>query len=151
MRSFSGPRVTSEYLKSFRGQLNRYMWRMTHGRMCCAFRMEPKSKNAMTTEEKVEFQRALLDQMRAGGKRSFRSRIAADLTITPARRNPPYIHTATKNILDLCRQPLACSGIRRKALAYEDDKQIAYLSVKYNLGDSEPGIAASFWTLTPHV
>ena len=140
--------TTSEYLESFRDQLNRYMWRTTRGRMCYTFRMEPKSKRAMTTREKVEFQRALLDQMRTRRRRSYRGKIAAELTIAPAKQNPPYIHTATKNLLDLCRQPLTESGIRRKALAYEDDRQIAYLSVKYRLDDrTEPRITASFYPL----
>jgi len=49
-----------------------------------------------------------------------------------------------KKLLDIFEKPLPESGIRRKGLIYQNDNQIAYLSVRYHLGSDEKGIRAKF-------
>lgn len=126
------------------GQYGRYKWRQRHHWSHYLFNMEPKSKKAMKKPEKVLFQQEILKQMKELHRTAYRSKIVAEFDIMPTSQNPPHIHTAMKNILDLFSKPLPESGIRRKGLVYQDDKQIAYLSVNYHLGNAIPLISASF-------
>ena len=135
----------NEYLETGRGQYGRHLWRFKKGFSYYYFDLEPKSKKAMTKNQKVEFQRRLLDQIKKHSKRSYRDKIIAEFVINPSSNNPPHIHTAMKNILDLFGKPLHGSGIKRKGLVYNDDKQIIYLISRYNLDNIEAGITAFFY------
>lgn len=133
-----------DYLRTLQGQWGRYYWRKMHSRSLYPFDIEPKSKKAMKTDEKTAFQQKILKQMKSLGKRAYRGQIVAELSISSTSENPPHVHTAIKNFLDLFSVPLPESGIKRKGLIYQDDKQIAYLSVDYHIGKERPKIFASF-------
>ena len=64
-----------------------------------SFNLEPKSKNAMKISEKIDFQEKIARQMTKRAKKSYRSKIIAEFSITPSANNPPHIHTAIKNYL----------------------------------------------------
>lgn len=123
---------TSEYLKTLKGQLNRYNWRKLAGRTYYAFSFEPPGKNTNLIE-KIEFQRKVLRKLKESNRRAYRARIAAEIDIYPTSQTPPHIHKASRELINLFEQPLQQSGINRKGLIYLNDKQIAYLSVRYNV------------------
>jgi hypothetical protein len=130
----------SEYLKTPEGQLSRRLWR-THNLSLYSFDFEPKSKKGMTNSEKVVFQQELLKQIEERGRRAYRGRIVVYLSFHATNRNSPQVHTVTKNFLDLFSSPLPEAKIKRKSLVYQDDKQIAYLAVRYFIGDDKPYIS----------
>ena len=125
----------TNYLETPRGKLGRYRWRNRKGRSYYLFNnTEPKSKKSMKTKGKIEFQKQILEQMKMRHKRSYRSKIAAHFSLSSTKENPPHIHTAMKNLLDLFEKPLDGSGIKRKGLVYQNDNQIKYLSADYSIG-----------------
>ena len=138
---------TSEYLETPKGQYGRYQWRRRKGLSYYSFNIEPKSKKSMKIHEKMNFQQKISKRMTQRSRKSYRSEIIAELSITPSANNPPHIHTAVKNLLDLFGKPMQDSGIKRKGLVYNDDKQIRYLSAEYHLGQEEPCIRSSFYPL----
>ncbi len=95
---------------------------------------EPKSKKSMTAEEKRQFQRTVLSELKWLKKRAFRSDIALELLFSCQEPNPPLIHTLAKNYVDLLSKPVAGSEIKRKHILYEDDKQVKTLIVNYTVG-----------------
>lgn len=134
-----------EYLESPKGQYNRYRWRRWYRRLYLDFSIEPQSKNAMSQADKIKLQREIISQMESSqiirsGRRAFKGPIAVSFSLSSTSKTPPHIHTAMKNLLDLFGKPLPASGIKRKGLAYYDDKQIKYLSVNYNVAQGEPKI-----------
>ncbi len=133
----------SEYLQTPRGRYGRYRWRQLRGRSCYSFNEEPKSKNSMRRPQQIEFQQKLLGKMKAAKRRAYRSPIVAEMSLETTAKNPPHIHTVVKNYLDLFEVPLD-ESISRKGLVYQDDKKIYGLSVRYHLGDSDPGMRVSF-------
>ena len=134
----------SEFLKTPKAQIGRHQWRQSRGWGYYDIAEEPKSKRAMRMAEKISFQTTILGQMKERCKRSFRGSVAAEVWINTTSPNPPHIYTATKNILDLFGKPLRDSGITRKGLVYQDDRQIKYLAISYSLGGKEPGISGQF-------
>jgi hypothetical protein len=134
---------TSEYLKTLKGRLNRYNWRKLTGSTYYKFSSEPPGKNTNCIE-KIEFQRKVLRKLKKSKKRAYRSRIAAEIDIYPTSQTPPHIHKASREMINLFEQPLKQSGITRKGLIYQNDNQIAYLSVRYNFDTSEKAIRAEF-------
>jgi hypothetical protein len=135
--------TTSEYLETPQGQYSRYFWRQLRGYSYYHFDGEPPGQ-ATGNSQKADFQGEILYEMEKNNKRSYRSRIVAEIWLDPASKNPPHIHTAMKKLLDIFEKPLPESGIRRKGLIYQNDNQIAYLSVRYHLGSDEKGIRAKF-------
>jgi len=127
----------SEYLKTSEGQIVRRLWRL-HNLSLYSFDFEPKSKKGMHNPEKVVFQKELLKQIKEKGKRAYRGRIVIKLSFHATNRNSPQVHTVTKNFLDLFSSPLPETKIKRKSLVYQDDEQIAYLAVRYFIGDNKP-------------
>lgn len=138
-----GERSTSEYLKTFKGQLSRYNWREMSGRTYYTFPYEPLGKNTKPID-KINFQRDVLYQLKKSNRRAYRSRIVAEIDLNPTSQTPPHIHIATRELINLFGKPLRKSGIKRKGLIYKNDKQIAYLSVRYNTGASKKEIHAIF-------
>ncbi len=137
-----------EYLESPKGQYNRYSWRRWYRRLYLDFSIEPQSKNAMSLADKIKLQREIVSQMELSQithsrRRAFQGPIAVSFSLSSTSKTPPHIHTAMKNLLDLFGKPLPESGIKRKGLAYYDDKQIKYLSVGYNVTEGEPKIRAT--------
>ena len=141
---FDSPGSKSEFLKTPKAQIGRHQWRRFRGWGYYDIAEEPKSKRAMRMAEKISFQTTILGQMKERCKRSFRGSVAAEVWINTTSPNPPHIHTATKNILDLFGKPLRDSGITRKGLVYQDDRQIKYLAISYSLGGREPNISGQF-------
>jgi len=137
-------KATSEYLKIPLGQWGRYNWRKIHRRSHYLFEMEPKSKTAMKISEKVALQHEILKQMKQLHKTAYRGRIVAEFSIKPTSKNPPHIYTVVKNLLDIFSVPSYESGIKRKGLIYQNDRQIAYLSVKYRISNDSPQISVRF-------
>lgn len=135
--------TTSEYLQTPQGQYSRYLWRNLRGYSYYLFDREPPGK-ATGNSQKADFQGEILHEMKKNNRGSYRSRIVAEIRLDPTSKNPPHIHTAMKNLLDIFEKPLPQSGIGRKALIYQNDNQIAYLSVRYHLGSDEKGIRAKF-------
>lgn len=142
---YSGDKTTSDYLQTPKGQLGRHSWRRVHGLQRFRFASEPKSKNGMSRQEKLDFQRHIYAHMRKYHRRAYRGRVCAQFSMDPTENNPPHIHTATKNLVDLFGRPLDGSGLERKGLIYGDDRQIAYLAATYNLGNTEPCIRVGFY------
>ena len=132
------------YWKTPYGQYGRYQWRQRTGMSFYSFDSQPPQKSTRT-EQKIEFQKELLKQMRDACRRSYQlsTRVAAEVYITPDSPTPPHIHTTVKKLLDLFGKPVEKS-IKRKGLVYQNDNQIAYLSIRYNLGDKGPSIFAHF-------
>ncbi len=133
-----------EYLKTPKGQYSRYYWRKLRGRSYYFFEKEPQSKKSMKSGDKIKFQREILKLMLKSKRRSYTSLVVAELSLSSTLKNPPHIHTAVKNLLDIFGKPLPKSGIRRKGLIYQDDRKIAYLSVRYALGINKKSIRARF-------
>jgi len=135
--------TTSEYLETPKGQYNRYYWGKVHGYSYYIFDREPPGK-AAKKPQKAKFQQEILEKMKEQNRRSYRSKIAAEIWLEPSSETPPHIHTAMKKLLDIFSTPKKESGIKRKGLIYQDDKQISYLSVRYHAGSEEKGIHAKF-------
>jgi Holliday junction resolvase RusA-like endonuclease len=133
----------NEYLQTPRGRYGRYIWRQLKGRSIYSLNEEPRSKNSMRRHQKIEFQKKLLDEMKASKKRAYRSPIIAEMSFKTTTKNPPHIQTVVKNYLDLFEAPLDNTS-SRKGLVYQDDKKIYGLSVRYNFGDGDPEIMVSF-------
>jgi hypothetical protein len=98
----------------------------------------------MRPDEKAQFQSDILEQLNSQGKRQFRGPIAATISLSPSPGNPPQIHTAIKNLLDLFGAPLSTVKTKRTGLVYADDRQIAYLGVTYFPAFGTPRIIAQF-------
>ncbi len=107
------------------------------------FEREPPGQGT-NNAKKAEFQKEILEEMKKYNRRAYRSKIVAEIRLDPSVLNPPHIHTAMKKLLDIFEQPLPESGINRKGLIYQNDNQISYLSVRYNLESGERGIFAKF-------
>lgn len=122
-----------EWLNSPQGQYSRYKWRKGHGYSHYSFNFEPK---IMKSKEKALLQNDILNQMKKMGRYAFRGDIAVEISIYPTSKTPPHIHTISKRLIDIFWRPVLESSIKRKGLIFADDKQIAYLSIKYNLGTS---------------
>lgn len=137
--------TTSEYLETPQGQYSRYHWRRMRGYSYYIFDREPPGQGT-NNAQKADFQHEILEKMKEHNRRSYRSKIVAEIWLDPTVQNPPHIHTAMKKILDIFESPLPESGIKRKGLIYQNDNQISYLSVRYHLGSGERGIRAKFAT-----
>jgi len=98
----------------------------------------------MKAQEKLQFQEQILEQMTKQHKTHFRGPIAAEFTLSASSANPPQIHTAIKNLLDLFGPPLANLPTKRRGLVYADDSQISYLGVTYWPGLFGSSIEAQF-------
>jgi len=134
----------SDYLETPEGQYSRYLWRKRRGQIHYFLNKEPQSKKSMSLDQKIKFQRDILNLMLRLKKRSYRSRIVVELFLNSTSKNPPHIHTAVKSLLDIFGRPLAQSGIKRKGLIYQDDRQIVILSVRYFFDRNKKGINARF-------
>lgn len=135
--------TTTKYLETPQGQYGRYQWRRMRGYNYYIFDREPLGQRT-TNAQKAEFQHEILEKMKEHNRRSYRSKIVAEIWLDPTVQNPPHIHTAMKKLLDIFGNPLPESGIKRKGLIYQNDNQISYLSVRYHLGSGERGIRAKF-------
>jgi len=120
-----------DYLQSREGQINRHLWRKRRGRFYFDLDLEPKSKNAMSRNDKAALQMAVLEKMKTAKKRSYRSKIAMELSLKTSSINPPQVHTVVKNLLDLFSIPMCEICSKRQRLLYCDDSQIAYLAVRH--------------------
>lgn len=135
--------TTAEYIQTPRGQYSRYRWRGMHGYSYYIFDREPPGQGTNNTQ-KADFQYEILEKMKEHKRRSYSSKIVAEIWLDPTVQNPPHIHTAMKKLLDIFESPLPESGIERKGLIYENDNQISYLSVRYHLGGKDRGIRVKF-------
>ena len=130
------------YWKTPHGQYGRYQWRKRTGWSYYSFEREPP-KRSTRNPQKIDLQNEILEWVKGSGRRSYRSKIAVDISIIPAK-TPAHIHTTVKKLLDLFQKPVDGSRICRKGLIYQNDNQIAYLSVRYHTTDNEPSIDAQF-------
>jgi hypothetical protein len=96
--------------------------------------IEPRAKHSMHDSEKDEVQQRLLDHMQRHRHRAFRGPLALRLMIDTSHKTPSHSHTIAKNLLDLFGKPRATLRTRRRALLYEDDRQIHGLSVTCSHG-----------------
>lgn len=99
---------------------------------------EPKSKNSISTSEKIHFQSKILDVLKITNRRYFKSPVALEFDFFPTDNNPPAIHTLPKNYLDLLEKPVAGVKTKRKSLILENDRQVRYLAVRYHIGAEKP-------------
>lgn len=95
--------------------------------------MEPKSKKGIKPEEKIQFQRKILQELKNRNKRAFSGPIVIEFNFFPKEDNPPHIHTLAKNYLDLLETPIEGSGIKRKNLLFKDDRQVESLIVNHHI------------------
>lgn len=105
-------------------------------------KLEPRSKKAISDDDKLAFQHTILADLEGFRKRYFRAPVAVDFDFFPTENDPPAAYTMAKNYLDLLQHPIQELKTRRKRLLIEDDRQVRYLAVKYHIHQdrSEPNI-----------
>lgn len=123
----------SEYLETHAGQCQRRHSRRMRRQYFLVKDHEPKSKNAISHQEQVDFQQQVLATMRDLGRRAYRSKVVLEVTFCSHQDNPPAVHTMAKNYLDLLRKPVEGSGIRRRRVLLNDDRLVEVLIVNYCL------------------
>lgn len=133
----------SDYLNTIEGQLSIRRKRQLNALYFMLDGQEPKSKNAISTSEKIAFQSTILKDLKRLNRRHFRAPIALECDFTPAENDPPAIHTLPKNYLDLLAKPVPGVNSNWKRLVFDDDRKVRYLAVKYRIRAErpEPGIS----------
>lgn len=131
-----------DYLNTFEGQVRLRRKRQMNRLQFVFNGQEPKSKNAISEEEKEAFQNTILTKMKEQQRRYFKASVALQFDFFPHKNNPPALHTMPKNYLDLLAKPVAGVTSTRKRLVFEDDRQVRYLAVKYHIQSNatEPSI-----------
>ena len=123
----------NNYLNTVEGQVSLRHCRMRKRLLISLIDIEPRSKGAISEEEKIAFQNAILIELNSLQRHYFKAPVALELDFFPTENNPPSIHTITKNYLDLLQSPLPRLRTRRKRLVLEDDRQVQYLAVNYHI------------------
>ena len=106
------------------------LWRSWWGRtLVFQVEGEPRRKSPMQAPA-LDFQRQVLDAMQSYRRYPFTGPVALDLHFRATRRNPPSIHHAAKNALDLLGPALPGNERpRRRSVLYRDDRQVKFLYV----------------------
>lgn len=106
------------------------LWRARWGRtLILQVEGEPRRKSRKRGAA-VDFQRQTLDAMDGCRRYPFTGPVALDLHFRTTRRNPPSIHHAAKNTLDLLGPALPGNERpRRRSVLYRDDRQVKFLYV----------------------
>ena len=123
-----------EYFNTQKGQLYLRRKRQMSRLYFLRINQEPKSKNSISTSEKIYFQNEILKVLSKRRRRAYRSPVIVKIDFHSNQDNPPSIHTLAKNYLDLLEDPIPQSKIKRNKLLYNDDKLIKILIVNYHLG-----------------
>lgn len=121
------------YLNTVDGELAMRAKRKRRRLLFAPMPFEPRSKNSISDDEALAFQKAVLETLNTFGKRFFRSDVAIEFDFFPAASCPPAIHSLPKNYLDLLERPLPSLETGRKRLVFDDDRQVRYLAVKYHI------------------
>ena len=133
-----------EYIESDAGRRHQRLVRLRRHLRILVEDIEPRGKKGMPPEDKVSFQRQVIEQMKALHRQAFKGPILLKLSLsTTDRRNPDHAHTITKNLLDLLSTPLPEISHPPHALLYKDDRQVEALSVTCHHGDKVPQIFIS--------
>lgn len=102
--------------------------------------IEPRSKKAMSDDDKRNFRQQILEHLRARKMRPFRGPIALQISVTTSDRNPAHAQTIAKNLLDLLGRHSTGQALA-EPLIYGDDSQIGALSVACRHGGQTPLVA----------
>lgn len=124
-----------EYLLTREGAITNYLSRFISNLNSYEIKGNPLSKNSMNYDERLKFQLEFIKQMKKNRKRAYRenAEICIDMRIFTNADNPPHIQTIPKNYLDLLSKPIDSSKIGRKNILFNDDKQVSYLNVAYEM------------------
>ena len=125
----------NEHLLTRQGAVTNYLTRFTDNVVFYTIEGNPLSKNSINYEEKLKFQLEFINQMKRKKRRAYRenTEICIDMRIFTNADNPPHIQTIPKNYLDLLSKPVDGSKINRNNILFNDDKQVSYLNVVYEM------------------
>jgi len=99
------------------------------------------SKSSIKKSQIIEFQHDIMSQLKALGRDLIDPKLLL-MYRSPLLTHSPHVHTTVRELLNLFEKPIDGSGIKRERLVYLDDKDIAYLSVRYNIGHDRASITA---------
>jgi len=131
----------SEFLLTARGAYSRYIYGKRKRSLFFEIQSEPLSKKSMRQKYRERAQEEIIEKLKNLKKRGFISstNVCLRMSISTNHKTPPHIHTIPKNYIDLLWK-FYSKKIKRKKILFEDDKQIKYLSVRYNIGLGNSGI-----------
>ncbi len=137
-----------EYLETIEGQLNERArrWIKTNH---ITVQQEPKSKTAITKQEKIFFRQEVKRQLRERNRKAHTGDIILELDFHTTKHNPPALHTLSKNYLDLLHKKIDEDKIG--GLLFKDDGQIKILIANYRLnlfGEQKPMIRITSYALS---
>ena len=135
-----------DYLNSTAGQITLQRARQLNTLHCMLEGHEPRSKNSISSGEKIAFQAEVLKYMTGMKRRYFRAPVSIEFDFFPTKPNPPAAHTLPKNYLDLLSHPNKGVVTNRKRIVFEDDRQVQYLAVRYHIGHGQT--RPSIWMRT---
>jgi hypothetical protein len=141
------PYDPEHYLNSPEVLLAQYKRRKMRRIFFCIDGVEPGSKKSMSSEDKDEIQKQLLEVLIKWRRRAFQGPILLRLNIYTSEKSPPHIQTIAKNLLDLFARPRTNLSTKRRGLLYYDDSQIHALSVTCTHGMDEPKIFVKAYPL----
>lgn len=121
----------AEYLETREGQYHRRLSRRIQRQYFVVQDHEPKSKNAISLQEKIDFQQQILAQMKRFGRRAYRAKVVLQIDLCSQQNNPPSVYKLAKNYLDLMQEPVKGSGIWRRRVMLNDDRLVEVLIVNY--------------------
>ncbi len=128
-----------EFIETVEGQLS-LRWKRKLRRFLVLMKQEPRSKGAITAEERLAFQRKLLKFLSSRKRRPYRGPIVADLHFSTTAPNPPELHTLAKTYLDLMQGAEPGLGTGKRRLVCLDDRQVEVLSVSAHHAEGVPRI-----------
>jgi hypothetical protein len=102
--------------------------------------VEPQSKK-MAEANKDEFQRQILEELKAFKRAAFRGPLALSVQLSTTKATAPQAHTIAKNLLDLLGPRRSTVQSPRNELLYKNDSQIHALAVSCRHGQERPLIA----------
>lgn len=133
----------SEYLDSALGRRHRRSLRLCRHLRILVEDIEPRGKKGMSLDDKLSFQRQVVEQMEDLRRKAFKGPILLKMSLSTTDANPNHAHTVTKNLLDLLSSPLPKLASTRRSLLYKDDRQVEALSVTCHHGEDAPRIYIS--------
>jgi hypothetical protein len=120
-----------EYIETAHGQSRMQTYRQRR-RFRFAIDQAPQSKNIRGVDA-VAFQRALIEAMTRQRRGSYRGPVLLQLRFYNRSAAPPSIYHLSKNYLDLLETPRPGSGVSKRHLLYNNDRQVKGLVVTYDL------------------
>ena len=112
----------SEYINTRRGQSYEF-YKRYKDRLSITINQEPKSKNGILKNEKIEFRDEVLRQLKNQNRRAFRKDIVLQIDFQTTANNPPSVQNLVKNYFDLLHKEMPDID-EKKWLLFKDDNQV---------------------------